>query len=43
MFKTVESVTQGQPDKVCDQIADAIVDEYLRRDKQARVDVNVMG
>ena len=43
MYKTVESVTQGQPDKVCDQIADAIVDEYLRRDKQARVDVNVMG
>lgn len=33
----------GQPDKVCDQIADAIVDEYLRRDKDAHVDVNVMG
>jgi len=43
MKKTVESVTQGQPDKVCDQIADAIVDEYLRRDKQASVDVNVLG
>jgi len=43
MKKTVESVTQGQPDKVCDQIADAIVDEYLRRDTHARVDVNVLG
>lgn len=43
MKKTVESVTQGNPDKVCDQIADAIVDEYLRRDRQARVDVNVLG
>ncbi len=43
MKKTVESVTQGHPDKVCDQIADAIVDEYLRRDPQAQVDLNVMG
>lgn len=43
MRKTVESTLQGQPDKVCDQIADAIVDEYIRRDKEAHVDVNVMG
>lgn len=43
MRKTVESTLQGQPDKVCDQIADAIVDEYIRRDPEARVDVNVMG
>jgi S-adenosylmethionine synthetase len=43
MMKTVESVTQGQPDKVCDQIADAIVDEYLRRDQGAHVDLSVMG
>jgi S-adenosylmethionine synthetase len=43
MKKTVESTLEGQPDKVCDQIADAIVDEYLRRDKEAHVDVNVMG
>lgn len=43
MKKTVESTLQGQPDKVCDQIADAIVDEYLRRDREAHVDVNVMG
>ncbi len=43
MLKTAESVTQGHPDKVCDQIADAIVDEYLRRDKHAQVDVHVLG
>ena len=43
MKKTVESVTQGHPDKICDQIADAIVDEYLRRDKHSQVDVNVLG
>jgi len=43
MKKAVESVTEGHPDKVCDQIADAIVDEFLRRDTQARVNINVMG
>lgn len=43
MRKTVESTLQGQPDKVCDQIADALVDEYLRQDPEAHVDVNVMG
>jgi len=43
MFKTVESTLQGQTDKVCDQIAEAIVDAYIRKDKEARVDVNVMG
>lgn len=43
MLKTVESVTMGQPDKVCDLIADAIVDEYLRRDPHSRVDIHVFG
>ncbi len=43
MKKTVESVLAGQPDKLCDQIADAIVDEFLRRDKDAHVDINVLG
>ncbi|MBI4599128.1 methionine adenosyltransferase domain-containing protein [Candidatus Uhrbacteria bacterium] len=43
MFKAVESVLAGQPDKVCDQIADAIVDEYLRRDPHSRIDVKVFG
>lgn len=34
---TSESVTEGHPDKVCDQISDAIVDEILKKDKEARV------
>ncbi|MCI0596917.1 MAG: methionine adenosyltransferase, partial [candidate division Zixibacteria bacterium] len=36
-FFTSESVTEGHPDKVCDQISDAILDEILKRDKKARV------
>ncbi len=43
MRKTVESCFAGHPDKVCDQIADALVDEYLRRDPQARLDLDVLG
>lgn len=43
MRKTVESCLAGHPDKVCDQIADALVDECLRRDPQAQVDFNVLG
>ncbi|MGD9247498.1 MAG: methionine adenosyltransferase [Desulfobacteraceae bacterium] len=34
---TSESVTEGHPDKLCDQISDAIVDHLLSRDPQARV------
>ena len=34
---TSESVTEGHPDKLCDQISDAILDEILKQDKQARV------
>lgn len=34
---TSESVTEGHPDKVCDQISDAVVDAILERDPQARV------
>ena len=36
-FCTSESVSKGHPDKVCDQISDAILDEILRKDKNARV------
>lgn len=36
-FFTSESVTKGHPDKVCDQISDAILDEILAQDKDARV------
>jgi S-adenosylmethionine synthetase len=32
-----ESVTEGHPDKICDQISDAIVDHFLEHDPQARV------
>lgn len=34
---TSESVSEGHPDKVCDQISDAILDAYLKKDKNARV------
>jgi len=34
---TSESVTEGHPDKLCDQISDSIVDHFLQRDTQSRV------
>lgn len=34
---TSESVTSGHPDKICDQISDAILDAYLSQDKNAKV------
>ena len=34
---TSESVTEGHPDKICDQISDAILDELLRQDPNSRV------
>ena len=34
---TSESVTEGHPDKLCDQISDGILDEVLRQDPQGRV------
>ena len=34
---TSESVTEGHPDKICDKISDAILDEMLRKDPMARV------
>ncbi len=37
MFFTSESVTEGHPDKFCDQISDAVLDECLRHDPMARV------
>ncbi|MBE6536904.1 MAG: methionine adenosyltransferase [Ruminococcaceae bacterium] len=49
---TSESVTEGHPDKICDKISDAILDEILRQDPMSRVAcetfattgiVNVMG
>ncbi len=40
---TTESVTSGHPDKVCDQISDAILDECLRQDPYSRVAVETFG
>ncbi len=34
---TSESVTEGHPDKICDQVSDAILDEMLRQDPMSRV------
>jgi S-adenosylmethionine synthetase len=39
---TSESVTEGHPDKICDQISDSILDAILREDPQARVAVETM-
>jgi len=41
-FFTSESVTEGHPDKICDQIADAILDEILAKDPKARVAVEAL-
>ncbi len=40
-FFTSESVTEGHPDKVCDQIADAILDDIYAEDPSARVAIEV--
>ncbi len=42
-MKTAESVTEGHPDKVCDQLSDAILDEYLKQDPTSRVAVETFG
>ena len=39
---TSESVTEGHPDKICDQISDTILDAIIREDPQARVAVEAM-
>lgn len=43
VFKTAESVSPKHPDKLCDQISDAILDAYLKEDKDARVAVEAVG
>lgn len=42
MVFTSESVTEGHPDKICDQIADRILDAHLAQDPQARVACEVL-
>src|SRR3990172_8210776 len=39
---TSESVTEGHPDKMCDQISDAILDEFLKQDPDSRVAIETM-
>jgi S-adenosylmethionine synthetase len=38
-----ESVTEGHPDKLCDKIADAILDEHIRQDKFAKVACEILA
>ncbi|MFZ1812171.1 MAG: methionine adenosyltransferase domain-containing protein [Candidatus Saccharimonadales bacterium] len=42
-FRTAESVSPKHPDKLCDQISDAILDAYLTNDPDARVAVETVG
>ncbi len=42
-FFTSESVTEGHPDKMCDQISDAILDAILEKDPMGRVAVEVLA
>ncbi len=42
-YKTAESVSPKHPDKLCDQISDAILDAYLAKDANSRVAVEAVG
>ena len=41
-FFTSESVTEGHPDKICDQVSDAILDDLIRQDPNSRVAVEAL-
>jgi S-adenosylmethionine synthetase len=41
-IRTSESVTEGHADKVCDYIANSILDAYIAQDKYSRVAVEVL-
>src|SRR3989338_1409046 len=43
MIKVAQAMLMGHPDKVCDQVADAIMDEFLHRDTETRGSVYVFG
>ena len=43
VYRTAESVSPKHPDKLCDQISDAILDAYLQQDPHSRVAVDVAG
>ena len=40
---TSESVSAGHPDKICDQISDALVDAYLKRDPYSRLAIETFA
>jgi S-adenosylmethionine synthetase len=42
-FRTAESVSPKHPDKICDQISDAVLDAHLTQDPHARVAIDVTG
>ena len=42
-FYTAEAVTEGHPDKLCDQIADTILDVCLKNDENSRVACEVLA
>ena len=41
--RTAESVTEGHPDKVCDQMADALLDEFIAEDPKSRTAIEILG
>lgn len=43
IYRTAESVSPGHPDKLCDQISDAILDAHLAADPDARVAIETCG
>ncbi|MFA6369987.1 MAG: S-adenosylmethionine synthetase N-terminal domain-containing protein, partial [Patescibacteria group bacterium] len=43
MLKTAEAVTPEHPDKLCDQISDAILDACLEQDPESRSAIEVIG
>ena len=42
-YFTVESVTEGHPDKLCDYISDSLLDAYLKEDSLSRVGCEVVA
>lgn len=43
MLKPIEVPLMGHPDKVCDVLVESVVDEYLRRDPESRMDIQALG
>ena len=42
-FFTSESVSEGHPDKICDQISDSLVDAYLSKDPYSRLAIETFA